>query len=383
MYFLPLIIITIFLCFEIGGKDKKHILFNVAFVLLTLMICLRYGQGTDYFGYLNVFLRHEHGEIGYTLLQSLFSYFNLPFELMIAIISLFQMVCIYRAIMHQSPYKLFSLLLLYPTIYLTYFFSAIRQGIVIAFFLGFMIEWLMDNKWIKYILACLILALFHSSALVLLPLIIVKKLRKQWLFAGLICAAAFGVFVLFAPAEWFSFIKIGAVQYHIKQIELSPLGIAERTVMLGIITILYRRRMKDVQEKDQEKITLLYKIYFVSYIIAIAFFPWQLLSSRLGAAMKAVEIILIPMFAHKDVSLKKCIVAVMILYTFVMTSKNIYSYINQNNYEGYNIITYPYYSLWDKEEAKKAAPEMWEDIQMWLRMQQILESNKTLEFTGK
>ena len=100
----------------------------------------------------------------------------------------------------------------------------------------------------------------------LLSLIIVKKLRKQWFFAGLICAAAFGVFVLFAPAEWFSFIKIGAVQYHIKQIEL------------------------------------------------------------------------IPMFAHKDVILKKCIVAVMILYTFVMTSKNIYSYINQNNYEGCNII---------------------------------------------
>ena len=118
MYFLPLIIITIFLCFEIGGKDKKHILFNVAFVLLTLMICLRYGQGTDYFGYLNVFLRHDHGEIGYTLLQSLFSYFNLPFELMIAIISLFQMVCIYRAIMHTKARINYSVYFYYTQQYI-------------------------------------------------------------------------------------------------------------------------------------------------------------------------------------------------------------------------------------------------------------------------
>lgn len=42
-----------------------------------------------------------------------------------------------------------------------------------------------------------------------------------------------------------------------------------------------------------------------------------------------------------------------------------------NNYEGYNVITYPYYSIWDQEEAKKAAPEMWKDMEMWIEMQEL------------
>ena len=102
---------------------------------------------------------------------------------MVAVIALFQMLCIYRAIMKYSPYKLFSLLLVYPTIYLTYFFSAIRQGIVIAFFLGFMLEWIFTDKWLKYVVSCLVLATFHSSALVLLPLVFIKKINNKlfWL----------------------------------------------------------------------------------------------------------------------------------------------------------------------------------------------------------
>lgn len=55
----------------------------------------------------------------------------------------------------------------------------------------------------------------------------------------------------------------------------------------------------------------------------------------------------------------------------IYNSKNIQSYINQNNYEGYNVITYPYYSIWDKEEAKKVAPEMWKDMELWIEMQEL------------
>ena len=179
MYFIPLIVLTLFTIIEIQGKDKRHYFFYVAFLFLTIAICLRYGQGTDYFGYMNVFLKRDHGEIGYTILQELFETLHLPFELMVAVIALFQMLCIYRAIMKYSPYKLFSLLLVYPTIYLTYFFSAIRQGIVIAFFLGFMLEWIFTDKWLKYVVSCLVLATFHSSALVLLPLVFIKKINNK------------------------------------------------------------------------------------------------------------------------------------------------------------------------------------------------------------
>jgi len=371
MYFIPFIVLTLFTIIEIQGKDKRHYFFYVAFLFLTIAICLRYGQGTDYFGYMNVFLKRDHGEIGYTILQDVFGALGLPFELLAAVIALFQMLCIQRGIMKYSPYKLFSLLLMYPTIYLTYFFSAIRQGIVIAFFLGFMMEWLFEDKWLKYVIACIILATFHSSALALLPLVIIKKIDDKMLWGGLGAAALIGILLFFIPAEWLSFIKIGAVQYHIQAIELSPLGLAERTVMFVMITYFYHKTRRNIQIISEEQLRILYRIYFCGYILAVLFFPWQLLSSRMGAAMKAVELILIPIFACEEKQIRKYIVLFMTAYVLLMTTKNIQSYINQNNYEGYNVITYPYYSIWNKEEAKKVAPDMWEDMQMWKDMQEL------------
>lgn len=371
MYFIPFIVLSLFTIIEIQEKDKRHHLFYAAFLFLTIAICFRYGQGTDYFGYMNVFLRRDHGEIGYTILQEVFGALGLPFELLAAVIALFQMLCIQRGIMKYSPYKLFSLLLMYPTIYLTYFFSAIRQGIVIAFFLGFMLEWLFEDKWLKYVIACIILATFHSSALVLLPLVIIKKIDNKMLWGGLGAAALIGILLFFIPAEWLSFIKIGAVQYHIQAIELSPLGLAERTVMFVMITYFYHKTRGNIQIISEEQLRILYRIYFCGYILAVLFFPWQLLSSRMGAAMKAVELILIPIFACEEKQIRKYIVSFMTAYVLLMTTKNIQSYINQNNYEGYNVITYPYYSIWDKEEAKKVAPDMWEDMEMWIEMQEL------------
>lgn len=371
MYFIPFIVLSLFTIIEIQEKDKRHYLFYAAFLFLTSAICLRYGQGTDYFGYMNVFLRRDHGEIGYTILQEVFGTLGLPFELLAAVIALFQMLCIQRGIMKYSPYKLFSLLLMYPTIYLTYFFSAIRQGIVIAFFLGFMLEWLFEDKWLKYVIACIILATFHSSALALLPLVIIKKIDNKILWGGLGAGALIGILLFFIPAEWLSFIKIGAVQYHIQAIELSPLGLAERTVMFVMITYFYHKTRRNIQIISEEQLRILYRIYFCGYILAVLFFPWQLLSSRMGAAMKAVELILIPVFACEEKQIRKYIVFFMTAYVLLMTTKNIQSYINQNNYEGYNVITYPYYSIWDKEEAKKVAPDMWEDMEMWIEMQEL------------
>lgn len=371
MYFIPFIVLSLFTIIEIQEKDKRQHLFYAAFLFLTIAICFRYGQGTDYFGYMNVFLRRDHGEIGYTILQEVFGALGLPFELLAAVIALFQMLCIQRGIMKYSPYKLFSLLLMYPTIYLTYFFSAIRQGIVIAFFLGFMLEWLFEDKWLKYVIACIILATFHSSALVLLPLVIIKKIDNKMLWGGLGAAALIGILLFFIPAEWLSFIKIGAVQYHIQAIELSPLGLAERTVMFVMITYFYHKTRGNIQIISEEQLRILYRIYFCGYILAVLFFPWQLLSSRMGAAMKAVELILIPIFACEEKQIRKYIVSFMTAYVLLMTTKNIQSYINQNNYEGYNVITYPYYSIWDKEEAKKVAPDMWEDMEMWIEMQEL------------
>lgn len=351
MYYGVLLLLIVFSVIEIWRGDKKNILFHAAFLILVLMLCLRYGQGTDYFGYrCNYDTIDFHSEIGFRILSRLCKSLGLSFEVFVGMISLFQMICLYRGICLYSPVKTLSLLLFYPTLYLTYCFSGIRQGIVILFFLGFMIKWLQEEKYFRYVVSCLVMAGFHSAALMFIPLLAIKRIKIKWLYRCMVLALGIGVFIYIVPAEWFSFIAIGSVQFYINSISISVMGLAERIVMFAILTFLF---WKNIEFRENSQAIFLYKIYTVGFLTAIMFFPWALLSSRMGAAMKAVEIFLFPMFLKEKINWRKLLILFLTLYTVVMTVKNIWSYLGQagDEYREYNVLTYPYFSVFEKEKV--------------------------------
>lgn len=357
MYYVPLIMLSLFSVWEIWKGDKKRLLFLFSFGLLVLMLCLRYGQGTDYFGYMiNYDTVDKHSEVGFLFVSRLFKMFGIPFEIFIGSISIFQMLCLYRALVLYSPIKTLSLLVFYPTLYLTYCFSGLRQGIVIVFFLGFMIKWLEENKWVRYLFACMIMATIHSAALVLIPLVFYKYIRLSWLYIGIVIAACMGLVIYLVPGEWFSFIHIGSVEYYINTISISAMGLAERVVMFALISFLVLKIPKD---ESHVQIWFLYKIYTCGFIISILFFPWAMLSSRLGAMMKATEIFLIPILIKENVKMRKVIVAFVLSYVLLMTTKNLMSYISEGEYVGYNVITYPYLSVFDQDRAHEIRYKEW------------------------
>lgn len=358
MYYIPLLILMGFSAFETIRGNKKNRLFLIAFCGLTLMLCLRYGQGTDYFGYMiNYDTCDEHSEIGFVLISQLCRRVGISYEFFAIIVSLCQMLCLYRAVCLYSPIRNISLLLFYPTLFLTYCFSGIRQGIVIMFFIGFMIKWLEEDKWIRYLIACVAMITVHSVSWVLIPLVVIKKIKMKWLYWGILIAAGVGTFICFVPAEWFAFIKIGAVQYYIGTISISAMGLMERVVMFAIITYLV---WKFDRENRNEQLNLLYKIYACGFIISIIFFPWAMLSSRLGAMMKATEIFLFPILIKEGKHWLKVITIFLCVYVGVMTTKNLWSYINQGDYVEYNVVTYPYLCIFDKEKAREIRKPQWE-----------------------
>lgn len=351
MYYVVLSLLIVFSIIEVWRGDKKNILFHVAFFILVLMLCLRYGQGTDYFGYrCNYDTIDLHSEIGFRVLNQVCKSIGMSFEVFVGMISLFQMLCLYRGICLYSPVKTLSLLLFYPTLFLTYCFSGIRQGIVILFFLGFMIKWLQEEKYFRYAAACLVMAGFHSAALMLFPLLIIKRIKIKWLYWGGIAATSIGTFVYIIPAEWFSFVTISSVQYYINSISISFMGLLERIAMFAILTFLV---WKNGEFKENSQAVFLYKIYTAGFLIAIMFFPWALLSSRLSAAMKAVELFLFPVFLRGKIKWRKILLLFLTLYTVVMTVKNIWSYLGQagGEYREYNVFTYPYFSVFEKEKV--------------------------------
>ncbi|MCM1540471.1 MAG: EpsG family protein [Blautia sp.] len=353
MYYIPLLLLIFFSWIEQYIKARhKTVLFHIAFCVLLAMLCLRYGQGTDYFGYRkNFYMIDEHNEVGFVFVEHLFRYFNLDFELFVFAVSVFQMICMYRAVKIFSPYKCLSLLLFYPTVYLTYMFG-IRQGIVIAFFLGFMLKWLVEKKWKRYFAACLLAMTIHSVSIVfVLPLfLLVKKWEIKYFYAGIFVALWGGIFIYFAPLSWFSAVDIGSFQFYLEenQFSVSPLGLLERVVMVIIIIVLWNTLSEEGKGNYPEN-RLMYQIYLIGFAISLLFFPWSILSSRLAAAFKAVEIILIPGLIRQNKKWRQVLLFFIICYTLLMTTKNIMSYIEQGGYEGCNVLTYPYISIFTKE----------------------------------
>ena len=349
MYYIPLILMTGFSIRESKSEKYRKLFFYISLVLLTVMVCFRYGQGTDYIGYLgNYYGEDNHDEIGYYLISKSFMRLGVSFEIFSFLIALLQMLCVWRVVRVWSGYSTLSLLLLYPTIFLTYLFAGGRQGTVMVFFLAFMISWLNEDKWIRYLIACVLLCTIHSMAIILVPLVLVKKVKVKWFYVGIGIAAVAGCIILVLPASAFSFIRIGAVQYYIQEISFSWYGFAERIVLFAMLTFLYWKMQREGNLSDGEK--LLYKIYCFGFVVTVIFFPWAMLSSRLGAPMKAVEILLLPLFLKKSGKYGKWLLAFLILYVWAMTTKNLLSYIAQGGYTGCNPLTYPWITIWNRHK---------------------------------
>lgn len=347
MYYVPLVGLIILAIIEKRYNWKYAYYIGIAG--LTLMLCLRFGQGTDYFAYFRAYYVGDyHSEVGYQLICKLFQLCKIRYEVLNAAIGLATMYCLDKAIRRYSTWRTFSLLLVYPTIFLTYFFSAIRQGFIIAFFLGFMLQWLEEGKWRRYLLASIILMTIHISAVFFLPVVIIKDISFKKLYWLVAIAVGCGVVLNFIPKGLLEIPGLGRISYYLSYRKLSVLGLAERCSMLLVIGLLFKVNNREITES--KSIQLMYKLYLFGFTVSVFFMPWTLLSSRIPAALKAVEILLIPILLYANKGIQKALATVLILYVVVMTTKNLYSYIQQSitYYEGYNPVTYPYINLINK-----------------------------------
>lgn len=332
------------------NEKSKRYLFTAMFILMTCMLAFRYGQGTDYEGYRqNYYGIDYHSEVGYRILSHALRDIGISFEVFIAIVSAFQMFCIYRAITLHSQYRCLSLAILYPTIYLTYFYSAIRQGILIAFFLGFMVGWLKEKQYKKMFFSIIILSLFHWTALLLIPILLIHKisLRSVYLMMGL--AIMSGIMLYIIPSSFFAKFNNFNLTYYTQNKAVSIPGCAERIFFLGLITVLYH---KTVSDKEHSEMTTWYKTYVYGFALSIAAFAWGTVSSRLGAVPKSLEVLMLPYFLKTCEGRERKILKIgLILYICLMTCKNINSYIVQGMqyYYNCNIFTYPYISILQRD----------------------------------
>ena len=364
MYILMTIIVPFFaiLGFLDGKSDK--LLFRIEILMMGLMLCFRYGQGTDYFGYeanyylvpssIDIaFLLHNdvHGEIGYTFLVEVCRSMGLSFQWFVGIISLFMMLLTYKGIMLYGGKKTIATLLFYPTYYLTFYYGA-RQGFALAIVVGGIIPAFLEKKHLKAIIFTLIGATIHSSLIIVLVPIIMSRIIEKNKRLLLVGATVFGLLVG-------CFLKMTSINHGYISFSPSMGAILLRVILFAAITRLYR-----FSETDDEVNESLYAFYLVGFCIYLAICPMAFISHRLTAYMKISECILISRLlgnlgvevfrSYGFTVVKRHVYMLFLAICMVESLKNINSYLYQGEYySNVHFYNYPYVSVFNKDEICK------------------------------
>lgn len=171
------IIVIAFVC----RKNQK--LQNIAFVLLGLMASIRYVYGNDYRSY---YRYYEQIKMGYKTPftgEVLFTGLNKmtpSFYVLIIITSVFFIYVIYRFIVDNLEGKYawagLFVFLVNPYLFLMNL-SAIRQCVAMCFFI-IAVHFAIKKKNVAYVGCVIIASLFHNSAIILAPVLLLANDKK-------------------------------------------------------------------------------------------------------------------------------------------------------------------------------------------------------------
>lgn len=319
-------------------KVKRTLNYALAFwVVMTLMICLRYGQGTDYFGYVYIFnsmrtldgIRYIHGEPLFLLMCWLFNQIG-SFELFAGVIALADMIMLWGFIRKYSRNVMMSLFLSFPVLYMTYFYSGLRQGIVIAVFLRFCTGFIIRGEWRKYLITCLVLALIHSVALIYLAVPLVMMLPLRVLVLSVPFMTLPGILLYYAGGLGIPYFGIWEPNF---------ITCLERMLSFAVVMTIYYSQPAELHKGG----VCLMKLYVFGTALYFLFMSSHLVSSRLAGCFKLLETIIVPSLIHHRTEYRQLCIIYFIMLPVMLYWNNVNGYIPQGRYRSdVNWINYPY-----------------------------------------
>lgn len=185
------------------GKNKKRLI--IPFAGLFVFAALRYDFGNDYSSYLRWFNYIKSTGHSPFKTQILFTYLNEispSFLFMIAFTSAVFLVSVYFLIRNNVSDEFvgisFLIFVINPYLFLMNL-SSIRQSIATSLFI-LSIYFAKNKKLILYVILICCAALFHKSAIVLLPVFLIanEKPVKNWHIVAVVCVI---LFLLFSPSK--------------------------------------------------------------------------------------------------------------------------------------------------------------------------------------
>lgn len=201
---------------------NKRILFFAFAAVLILLGCFRYGIGLDYFAYQYLFERLHNSplyelkygmdqqEVGFRVLGSFLKNIGFTYQMYTMAFAVVTIIFIAKICSKYSKNPTLSLLIFFSFYYLTWTFNGIRQGVVIAVGLYYLLTCLEKRQFKRFVAIVVLLSLIHSSALILILLYFVarlnlnkKKLITFTIFSIILSVIPIGTII--SKLTWFPF----------------------------------------------------------------------------------------------------------------------------------------------------------------------------------
>ncbi|MCD8197609.1 MAG: EpsG family protein [Lachnospiraceae bacterium] len=369
LYLLVFLLLAAGAVLEWFRPQYKNNIYRVCWLLMTALLCLRYGQGTDYITYEAIYnsiplavdfskgyVFGVYPEIGWRLLSALFRAFHAPFWVFTAALGLAEMLLLHRALTKYVPQRTAGLFLAYPVLFLVYMVSGLRQGLAMCLFLGIALPFYLEKRWAAYIVTVLTAAGFHKAGCIwlILPFVYYFSVRIMLAFTAL---AAVGGLLLQIPAVENTIMAI-LPSYHLWQFlcegEISWFALAERLVSFAVLAglwFLLRRAGEELEQSTE----LLLKAYMCGVCLYLLLMQNSYYASRYAVTFKILECVLVLRLITRKHRIAKAGAIFFLGLTLLMGLKNMNAMIREGFYDSsqVNLLNFPYVSVFRQDQINE------------------------------
>lgn len=375
LYLLIFLLLAAGALLEWFRPEKKEKIYWVCWISASACLCLRYGQGTDYVtmeaiyatiptvidlsqGYICGFFP----ETGWRLISALFKVFHAPFWVFTFALGLTDMLLLHRFLKKYVPMRTAGLFLSYPVLYVVWMVSGLRQGLAMCLFLGILVPFYLEKKWMRFVIGVLFAASFHkvSYAWLVLPIAYYLPMQAMLGLTGL--SVLGGLFLQVGAVEQFIVALVPA--YHVEQFLLegtvSVFAVGERLLTFGVLTFLYFWCRKKYGQEDAQT-ELLLKAYMCGTCFYMLLCGSSYYASRYAVIFKVLECaVVLALVRRREVRDFVIHGAALFFFalTLVMGYKNLNAMISEGGYagQGIRVWNFPYVSVFNQDEIKEYRP---------------------------
>lgn len=310
------------------------------------------------------------------------------------------MVLLGRFLKKYVPYQTTGLFLSYPVLIFVYMVSGLRQAMAICIFLGLVLPFYLEKKWIQYVIGVLIAASFHKVGYGWLVLVIAYYIPVWGMVTLTGAAMVVGLIIQIPVVEQLILGNSACLSYDAvsHRGSMSLFAVGERVVSFAVLLMLYiwlYRQKEEIPKWVQQ----LFKVYICGVCFYMLMSGECLLcqplcdnlqgcgvcsGSRTCGMLSESEDMMITEKPHigTGIPFRKYVgtgvMAFFLCLTLLMGIKNLHAAVSEGGYDklGVNLFTYPYVSVLNQQKIndyydyQEKTDRMYEynleDQQLWM-----------------